>query len=51
MIIKQRMHSILLARQYNNATGASVTHIDIDQWGFMEAQEIEYAIEFIDGMR
>ncbi len=51
MMIKQRMHSILLARQYNNATGASVTHIDINQWGCMEAQEIEYAIEFIDGMR
>ncbi len=47
MAIKQRMHSILLAKQYNNATGASITHIDIDQWGFLEAQEIEYAIDFI----
>ena len=51
MIIKQRMHSILLAKRYNNATGSSITHVDIDQWGFLEEQEIEYAIEFIEKMR
>jgi len=51
MIIKQRMHSILFAKQYNDVTGAAITHVDIDQWGFMEAQEIEYAIDFIGRIR
>jgi hypothetical protein len=49
--IRRKMDAVILARIYNNATGASITHKDIEQWGFLETQEIEHAIEFLGDIK
>jgi len=40
------MEALIMARVYNEMTGASVTHKEIEEWGFMEMAEVEYAIKF-----
>ena len=40
------MEAVLMARAYNHMTGASITHIEMEEWGFMEIAEVEYAIRF-----
>ena len=41
------MNAILFAKKYNQITGSSVTHQDIEEWGFMEFAKIEMAIDMI----
>jgi hypothetical protein len=41
------MDALLLAKRYNNITGSSVTHRDIEEWGFLEFSAVELAMEII----
>ena len=41
------MESIAMTRLYNEMTGASATHHDIEGWGWIESVELEYAIQFM----
>ena len=45
--IRRKMDSMLLAKWYNQTTGSSITHRDVEQWGFVEAAELQYALSFI----
>ena len=44
--IKRKMEAMALAKKYNNITGSTITHKDIDEWGYLEVAEIEHAINF-----
>ena len=38
-----------LAKNYNNITGANITHQDVAKWGYFEAAKIKMAIDYIQG--
>lgn len=41
------MDAIIIAKIYNEMAGASITHKEIEEWGWMEVSEIEYALKFV----
>lgn len=45
--VRRTMESISIARIYNNATGATITHRDVDNFGFVEFARIESALNMI----
>ena len=44
------MDSITIAKVYNNATGATITHRDVENFGFLEFARIESALSMINEM-
>lgn len=41
------MEAIIFAHNYNKFTGASISHVDVEEMGFNESHEIEHALKFI----
>lgn len=39
----------MFVRMYNNFTGSSVTHRDVENWGFLEVETIVHAIDLLSG--
>jgi hypothetical protein len=37
-----------IANVYNYRTGASITHLDVEEWGYVETEKIIAALEFWD---
>jgi len=48
--VRRTMESITIAKVYNNATGATITHKDVDGFGFIEFATIEAALSMINEM-
>jgi hypothetical protein len=44
--IRQTIYFMAIAASYNRITGASVTHQEVAEWGFLESYQIESAIRF-----
>jgi hypothetical protein len=45
--LQDMMDDLMMAKLYNVATGASVTHRDVAEWGFMEKTLVRSAIELM----
>ena len=45
--VRRTMESIAIAKMYNNATGATITHKDVDNFGFVEFARIDAALNMI----
>jgi hypothetical protein len=41
------MNDVMMAKLYNAASGASITHRDVAEWGWMERETIIAAIELM----
>ena len=41
------MEAIMFAKIYNNLTGASISHRDVEEMGFIESCEIEHSMKFV----
>ena len=47
-IVLRKMEALIVAKIYNSRTSASITHYDVEEWGFVESMQIISALEFMD---
>ena len=45
--VNRMVESISIAKAYNNATGATITHKDVNDFGFIEFATIDAALMMI----
>lgn len=47
--VQNMMDDLSLTRRYNNMTGASLTHRQVGDFGYIESLELELAMEMLTG--